>query len=154
MALTYNDCGNFRDDWVTVRANPASPCVFTRGIDLAQFPIRHGEGKFYAEKDIIDRLWADEQVVLRYTLPDGDPAEGRFPFNPNGSVDDIAGICDPTGRIFGLMPHPEAFNHWTNHPRWTRSKEERKRQGLEPETDPTAGVQILQNGVRYIKEGF
>jgi len=76
--------------------------------------------------------------------------QGQFPFNPNGSVHDIAGICDTPGRTFGLMPHPEAFNHWTNHP-WTSMKEAIKRQGRSLQAELTAGVQILKNGVDYIR---
>jgi phosphoribosylformylglycinamidine synthase len=89
--------------------------------------------------------------VLQYATADGNPAQGRFPHNPNGSLSDIAGICDPTGRIFGLMPHPEAYNHWTNHPDWTRVKEAITRQGGELDSGPTVGIRMLQNGVDYIR---
>jgi phosphoribosylformylglycinamidine synthase len=152
VALTFNDCGNFRDDWVNLLANPDSPCVFTKGIRRLELPIRHGEGKFYAPPEVIQRLIDQQQVVLRYATPAGDPANGRFPYNPNGSVLDIGGICDPTGRIFGLMPHPEAFNHWTNHPDWTRMKESMKRQGQSIKPEPTVGVKILKNAVDYIQQ--
>ncbi|MFW6240435.1 MAG: phosphoribosylformylglycinamidine synthase subunit PurQ [Thermodesulfobacteriota bacterium] len=120
VALTGNDCGNFRDQWVHLTANPDSPCVFTRGMDRMELPVRHGEGKFFAEKAALDRLEARGQVVLRYATPEGEAAQGRFPDNPNGAFRDIAGICDPTGRVFGLMPHPEAYHHWSQHPDWTR----------------------------------
>ncbi|MDO9567541.1 MAG: phosphoribosylformylglycinamidine synthase subunit PurQ [Candidatus Desulfaltia sp.] len=174
IALTFNDCGNFRDDWVMLKVNPLSPCVFTKGFDTLELPvrhgersevrgqrsevrfdkielpIRHGEGKFYSDKDIIQRLTKNNQVVIQYAMPDGNPAEGKFPFNPNGSINDIAGICDPTGRIFGLMPHPEAFNHWTNHPDWTRDKEKIKRRGGAINTGATAGIRMFQNGVDFI----
>ena len=149
VALTYNDCGNFRDDWVHLKVNSASPCVFTKGFDRLEFPVRHGEGKFYAKESVIKELIDNNQVVLRYALPDGEPAGGKFPFNPNGSVNDIAGISDPTGRIFGLMPHPEAFNHWTNHPDWTKIKEKLKRQGKQQDIKPTTGIQLFQNAVNY-----
>lgn len=151
VALTYNDCGNFRDDWVSLAVNQKSPCVFTTGIDQMEFPIRHGEGKFYAEQSTIERLINSNQVVTRYAGPHGGPADGKFPYNPNGSVYDIAGICDPTGRVFGLMPHPEAFNHRTNHPCWTRHKEALKRKGLAAETGPTLGIRLFQNAVNYIR---
>ena len=150
IALTFNDCGNFRDDWVMLKVNPSSPCVFTKGFDFLELPIRHGEGKFYSDKDIIQRLTKNNQVVIQYALPDGNSAEGKFPFNPNGSINDIAGICDPTGRIFGLMPHPEAFNHWTNHPDWTRDKETIKRGGKKPDSNLTTGIRIFKNGVDFI----
>ena len=147
VALTFNDCGNFRDQWVHLKVNPSSPCVFTHGIDLAELPVRHGEGKFVADDTTMATLIDNNQVVLQYALPDGVPAEGRFPFNPNGSLQDIAGICDPSGRIFGLMPHPEAYNHWTNHPDWTRQKEAAKRRKTERQTDTTVGIRMLQNAV-------
>jgi phosphoribosylformylglycinamidine synthase len=133
IALTFNDCGNFRDDWVVLKVNSSSP------------------GKFYSDKDIIQRLTKNNQVVIQYALPDGNPAEGKFPFNPNGSINDIAGICDPTGRIFGLMPHPEAFNHRTNHPDWTRDKEIMKRGGKKPDSNLTTGIRMFKNGVDFIE---
>jgi phosphoribosylformylglycinamidine synthase subunit PurQ / glutaminase len=151
VALTFNDCGNFRDQWVTLKVVPTSSCIFTAGLDILELPVRHGEGKFYAEDTTIRRLIDEHQVVLRYAKPGGNPAESRFPFNPNGSVYDIAGICDPSGRIFGLMPHPEAFNHLTNHPDWPRFKEKQKR-GLEnTESFPTPGIRLFQNAVAFIR---
>ncbi|QTA79444.1 CobB/CobQ-like glutamine amidotransferase domain-containing protein [Desulfonema limicola] len=150
VALTFNDCGNFRDDWVYLKTDPESPCVFTRGLDQLELPIRHGEGKFYAEKPVIDRLIQNNQIPLRYALPDSSPAKGQFPWNPNGSIYDIAGICDTTGRIFGLMPHPEAFNHPANHPDWSRNKEAAKRKGEQINTGLTPGIMMLKNAVDFI----
>jgi phosphoribosylformylglycinamidine synthase len=151
VALTNNDCGNFRDDWVNLAVNTNSPCVFTKGLDRLELPIRHGEGKFYAEDEILQALTHNNQIVVQYARADGLPAEGAFPSNPNGSIMDIAGICDPSGRIFGLMPHPEAFNQWTNHPDWTRRKEMAKR-GLAPSRDETTpGIQMFKNAVDYFQ---
>jgi phosphoribosylformylglycinamidine synthase len=151
VALTNNDCGNFRNQWVHLKIDEHSPCIFTSGIQLAELPVRHGEGKFYAEKDVIDTLHRNNQVVLQYARPDGSPAQGRFPDNPNGSVADIAGICDPSGRVLGLMPHPEAYHHWTNHPDWTRRREMIKRGKAEPESESTVGVRMLRNALNYIR---
>ena len=151
VALAFNDCGNFRDAWVRLKVNPASPCVFTRGLDLIELPIRHGEGKFYSEDAIVQRLFDHHQIVIQYALPDGEPAQQKFPFNPNGSIYDIAGICDSTGRVFGLMPHPEAFNHWTNHPAWTRFRERMKRRGLVTDPGPTIGIRMFQNAVAFMQ---
>jgi phosphoribosylformylglycinamidine synthase len=117
-----------------------------------ELPVRHGEGKFYADESTIGRLMDENQVVARYAMADGRPADLKFPFNPNGSVYDIAGICDPSGRIFGLMPHPEAFNHRTNHPDWTRINETIKRGGGKGEDSPTVGTRIFQNAVEYIRK--
>ncbi len=150
LALTHNDCGNFRDQWVRLKVNQASPCVFTRGIHEIELPIRHGEGKFIADAATIERLSVQNQIVVQYAGTGGKAAEGHFPCNPNGSVLDIAGICDPTGRIFGLMPHPEAYNHWTNHPGWHLEKEIMKRRGDAFPTGPTPGVRLLQNAVDFI----
>lgn len=151
VAVTFNDCGNFRDQWVTMRVNTESPCVYTRGLTDLELPVRHGEGKFYTDSKTLSRLMDHRQVALQYALPDGSPADQAFPHNPNGSIFDIAGICDPSGRIFGLMPHPEAYNHWTNHPDWPLRKEKLKRQGESLPSGLTPGLQMLANGVAYFK---
>jgi phosphoribosylformylglycinamidine synthase I len=151
VALTFNDCGNFRDQWVTLKVVSTSPCIFTEGLDTLELPVRHGEGKFYAEDAFIRRLMEDNQVVLQYAMPDGSLADRKFPFNPNGSVYDIAGICDPSGRIFGLMPHPEALNHWTNHPDWPRIKENEKRGKNKTASAVTPGIRLFQNAVTFIR---
>jgi phosphoribosylformylglycinamidine synthase subunit PurQ / glutaminase len=149
-ALIFNDCGNFRDQWVYLKANIASPCVFTRGLDFFELPVRHGEGKFVSDEQTIERLKKSNQIALQYATPRNDLANGKFPDNPNGSILDIAGICDPTGRVFGLMPHPEAFHHVTNHPDWTCLKEEKKRKGETWDAGLPPGLRLLQNGVEYL----
>lgn len=154
VALTYNDSGNFVDRWVTLRAQEDSVCIFTKGIFTLELPVRHGEGKFYAEGETIDRLVEKNQVALRYADEEGQPAQGKWPFNPNGSLYDIAGVCDSTGRIFGIMPHPEAYNHYTNHPDWTRKREELARMGKEIEEEEGEGITIFRNAVEYIRENL
>ena len=151
VALTYNDGGTYRDAWVSLKTNPQSPCVFTAGLDLIELPVRHGEGKFYAEDAVIEQLAQHQQIALYYVRPDGSPAAQRFPHNPNGSVRDIAGICDTTGRVFGLMPHPEAFNHWTNHPAWPQTRETLRRTASAKPQGLTPGVQMLKNAVAYLQ---
>ena len=150
LALISNDCANYRDDWVRLKVNEASPCIFTRCMKEIELPIRHGEGKFYAEKPVIRKLFERNQVVLQYARIDGSGkiAGGKFPDNPNGSLYDIAGICDSSGRVFILMPHPEAYNSFTNHPHWTRKKESYKRKGL-PIPEIGDGIQIFRNAVEY-----
>ena len=148
VALINNDCGRFRNQWVHLVPDPASPCVATRGLVPLEFPVRHGEGKFTADSAVLQRLIEGHQVILRYARPDGEPADGVFPFNPNGSESDIAGICDPTGRIIGLMPHPEAYNHATNHPDWTLQREQARREGRAlPEEG--GGIALFRNVVTY-----
>jgi phosphoribosylformylglycinamidine synthase subunit PurQ / glutaminase len=153
VALTYNDCGKFRNDWVHLKVNINSPCIFTRDLIHMELPVRHGEGKFLADEAILRQLSDQSMSVLQYALPDGNTASGKFPFNPNGSLNDIAGICDPTGKIFGLMPHPEAFIHPTNHPDWTRYHQIAKRNGksIYKCGMPPLGLKIFENAVTYFK---
>jgi phosphoribosylformylglycinamidine synthase I len=150
VALIGNDCGSFRDQWVHLKVEANSPCVFTKGLEYLELPLRHGEGKFYAEESVINHLEEKNQIVVRYADSEGKAAGRRFPENPNGSLKDIAGICDSTGRVFGIMPHPEAFNHWTNHPDWTRLKEDYRRRG-EPYPQEGYGIQIFRNAVEYFR---
>lgn len=141
VTLTFNDSGRFEDRWVHLRANQMSKCVFTKGIESIYLPVRHGEGKFVVKNPgVLSRLKKDNNIVFQYTDGKGDLA--GYPHNPNGSVDNIAGICDGTGRVFGMMPHPEAYQHRTNHPGWTR--EELPEEG--------AGVAIFRNAVEYVME--
>ena len=154
LAITYNDSGNFVDAWVNLRINPESQCVFTRGLSHIELPVRHGEGKFYASDEDITLLLEHNQMVMQYVDENGHEANGRWPLNPNGSLKDIAGICDPTGRIFGLMPHPEAFNHFTNHPDWTRRKLAPVRDGRNLMQEEGDGIRIFSNAVHYIREAI
>jgi phosphoribosylformylglycinamidine synthase len=149
VALTFNDCGNFRNDWVSLSIEKDNPCVFTGDLDRMELPVRHGEGKFWAPQRVISRLEANRQVVMRYAKPDGRPAGDQFPYNPNGSINDIAGICDPTGRVFGLMPHPEAYHHWTNHPDWVRQRAASRNPKEIPQQDPTPGLKVFTNAVAF-----
>ena len=149
VALVNNDCGNFIDTWVNLKINPESSCVFTRGMSDIELPVRHGEGKFFASDSDIEQLCSNGQVVMQYADQNGGPANGG-PANPNGSLMDIAGICDPTGRIFGLMPHPEAFNNFTNHPDWILKKEALKRKGKSFGNTEGDGIRIFRNAVEYI----
>ncbi len=153
VALTYNDCGNFRDQWVGLRINQDSDCVFTRGLEYLELPIRHGEGKFYAEQETLERLMADDQHVMMYARTDSRVlAGGAYSANPNGSLHDIAGVCDGSGRIFGLMPHPEAFNHVVNHPQFTRFRYMADKQGRRvEELMPPLGLKIFENAVEYFR---
>ena len=142
VTLTYNDSGRFEDRWVYLRINKASPCVFTRGLDGIYLPVRHGEGKFMTNnEETLARLRKKNLIALQYS----DPTYGRttmdYPANPNGSVAAIAGICSETGRIFGLMPHPEAYLHRTNHPRWTR--EELPEEGM--------GLSLFRNAAAFLR---
>ena len=116
--LAWNDSGKFEDRWVHLRVD-SDKCVFLPKGEQIALPVAHGEGKFVpADDGVLRRLGDADQVAARYVDQMGHP--GGYPVNPNGSIDDIAGICDPTGRVMGLMPHPERFVEITHHPQWTR----------------------------------
>jgi phosphoribosylformylglycinamidine synthase len=143
LTLTWNDSGRFEDRWVTLGADPASPCVFTRGLSRLELPVRHGEGKLVAPPGVMDALRGAHQAPLAYVDPKTGAPTTEYPLNPNGSPFGIAALTDPTGRLFGLMPHPEAFLHRTNHPRWTR----------EALPEEGAGVALFRNAVEFIRRG-
>jgi len=136
LSLAGNDSGRFECRWVHLRVNEESPCVFTRGISMMYLPVAHGEGKLVAEPPVLERL----NVVTYYADEVGDIRAG-YPHNPNGSTNSIAGICDDSGRIFALMPHPERFVRWTQHPRWTR--EQRREHG--------DGFAVFRNAVEWVR---
>ena len=131
VTLTFNDSGKFEDRWAYLKINDNSPCIFTHGLKGIYLPVRHGEGKIITENDtVLKRLHANNQLVMQYCDEDYKESVMDYPANPNGSEDAIAGICNKTGRLFGLMPHPEAYLHYTNHPRWTREKLPEEGMGL------------------------
>ncbi|MEN9355095.1 MAG: hypothetical protein RL318_2420 [Fibrobacterota bacterium] len=132
--LTFNDSGKFEDRWCPMVANQKSNCVWTRGLSDFELPVRHGEGKWIHKDEAI------RQAILTGNLDCLRYGASEYPGNPNGSQDDIAGVCDPTGRLFGLMPHPEVFLRGSQHPRWTRGD-------FNPEAEGT-GLAILRNGVQ------
>lgn len=143
VTLTNNDSDRFENRWVHLKKEASSPCVWLKDVTLLEAPIRHGEGNFIPRDEAtLKKLEDSGCVALRYATADGSLANGEFPANPNGSVGDIAAICDPTGRIFGLMPHPEAFIEATNHPQWTRNGD------LASEGQ---GLQLFKNAVEYVK---
>ena len=153
VALLPNENGNFVNNTVNLVVNRKSPCVYTKDIDEIDLVVRHAEGRFYAIDSVINNLFETNQVVMQYVegpLTKNDP---RYGPNPNGSKEYIAGICDSTGRVFGLMPHPEAQNSYLNHPHWTIKKEVLKRRG-EKIPEEGDGIKIFRNGVEYIMEEF
>ncbi len=144
VTLTHNDSGSFGDRWVYLEVDKNSPCVFTRGIEKLYLPVRHGEGKFFTGREEIDRLEKNGQIPFKYVGENGE-CEPAYPENPNGSLRAAAALCDPTGRIFGMMPHPEAYTTPYLHPHWTRLKQE----GRLPEEGD--GMKIFRNAVEYFK---
>ncbi len=146
--LTHNDCGRFVDRWVHLSPR-SNKCVWTAGIDPLELPIAHGEGKFVpADESVRRALWDNDQVALVYSRPDGSSPQGRFPDNPNGSVDDIAGVCDASGLVLGLMPHPERYVSFLHHPAWSSSPGKGKKM-----TGDGAGLKLFINAVARAASG-
>ena len=139
--LTFNDSGRFEDRWVTLLVDEESPCIFTKDLKSVDLPIRHGEGKFTVRDDeILGQLKAGHLLTVYYMDPVTGKPTMNYPENPNGSVEAAAGICSPSGLLFGLMPHPEAYLHRVNHPRWTR----------ENLPEEGAGVAFFRNAYEYV----
>ncbi len=144
VTLTHNDSGRFEDRWVDLKSDPDSKCIFTRGIDKMAVPIRHGEGKVVCLNDeTLARILENHQAPLSYMDPETGNVTTRYPLNPNGSPNGIAALTDESGRLFGMMPHPEAFIHRTHHPQWTRHSLPEEGQGLA----------IFRNAIDAIRNG-
>ena len=140
VSLSSNDSARFENRWVYLAVNRQSPCVFTRDLSVLSAPVRHGEGKLVPlDEALLRRVRENNLVALSYADPLTFTPTMAYPDNPNGSPFGIAGLTDPTGRILGLMPHPEAFTHPTNHPDWGRS-------------DPAIlGTVLFENAVNYLR---
>ncbi|MDP8219915.1 MAG: phosphoribosylformylglycinamidine synthase subunit PurQ [Candidatus Stygibacter frigidus] len=147
VTLTLNDSGKFEDRWVYCKTNPELVTPFLKGIGKIALPVRHGEGKLIIKDEQIVKAIKDKKLnCLSYTDSEGN-ITAEYPLNPNGSDLDCAGMCDETGQVFGLMPHPEAFLSIYNHPDWGRMKR------LHPElADDGEGLKIFKNIVEHIKE--
>jgi phosphoribosylformylglycinamidine synthase subunit PurQ / glutaminase len=139
--LTFNAQGHFECRWVTLK--PVShKCLWTNGLDnLIECPVAHGEGNFQvSEQFLLSPFDAEDQIALTYVCADGSPANGEYPINPNGSILDIAGICNLQGNVLGLMPHPENHIHPYQHPQRTRGIKHRN------------GLALFENGVKYASQ--
>ncbi len=142
ITITCNDSGKFEDRWVYLEP-AAGACVFIESGRRIYLPIAHGEGKVVTKnQQTLKTLQADGHVAFRYVDKDG--SAGKFPVNPNGSMDSIAGLTDSTGRVLGLMPHPERYVQPWHHPHWTRLKN----------NNGADGMTIFQNAVDFVNRNF
>lgn len=141
--LYFNDSFKFEDRWVYLKVNN-SKCIFTKDMEkIIYLPIAHAEGKFVTQDEIIlKKLETNKQIVFQYVDKNGNLAE--YPHNPNGSYNNIAGICDKTGRILGLMPHPERYIKGIQHPYWTK-------EGFKKDGD---GIILFRNAIKYVNENL
>ena len=142
ITITYNDSGKFEDRWVYL-APQTDKCIFIEPGRQIYLPVAHAEGKVVTKDDAaMEKLKSAGHIAFKYVDENG--KEGAYPINPNGSIDSIAGLTDTTGRILGLMPHPERFVRPTHHPHFSRLNEK----------PASHGITIFNNAVKYIKENF
>jgi phosphoribosylformylglycinamidine synthase I len=141
LTLANNDSGRFVDRWIHLKVS-STKSEFLKVEEVIDLPIAHGEGKFLpSDAQALERWEQGGQLVLKYVDPEG--REAGEPWNPNGSVMNVAGMCDPTGRVLGLMPHPERFQDAVNHPQWTRRKD------VQPD-----GLKFFRNACEYVKRNL
>jgi len=142
VTITFNDSGKFEDRWVYL-APQTTRCVFLEPERRIYLPIAHGEGKVVTKNDeALQKLKSEGCIAFKYVDASGE--EGPYPINPNGSTESIAGLTDRTGRVLGLMPHPERYVRRTQHPHWSRLGED-----LDPD-----GIKLFRNAVRYIRDNL
>ena len=145
VTLTHNDSGKFEDRWVTCGVHPQSRTPFLKGLHTLDLPVRHGEGKLIIKDDTIRQAILENNLnSLTYLGPDG-KSSAEYPYNPNGSELNCAGLTDISGQVFGLMPHPEAYLSLYNHPNWPKLKLEGR------SNEEGQGLHIFRNIVEYIK---
>ncbi len=150
VTLAPNREGYFIDRWVNLKVEGSNRCVFTTGMSTLRLPVRHGEGRLLTENiEVLQGIEDDGHVCLRYCDENFNPTD-RFPENPNGSAGAIAGLCDPSGRIFGLMPHPEAAVSVYQYPDWTKLKEKAQRGGARMQ-ERGYGYHIFKNAYEYVQ---
>jgi phosphoribosylformylglycinamidine synthase len=139
ISLTQNSSGIFEDRWVNLKVYENN--IFTKGISTMYLPVRHAEGRIVVTDDKVkETLVNDKLIAMQYTNEEGEITD-QYPHNPNGSWNDIAALTNKKGNILGLMPHPEAYNHYTNHPQWTR---------LQFEEEDGQGLKLFKNAYSYL----
>jgi len=148
IALMPNRKGVLECRFVTLK--PANENLWTKGIERIYCPVSHGEGNFSCSKETLQRIRRQKMVAFTYCREDLSPANGEYPYNPNGSVEDIAGITSADGKVLGMMPHPERAMEFTNLYDWPLRKEQMRRQGI-PVTAESMNMQIFRNVVGYFR---
>lgn len=146
-ALLHNKTMCYECRWVDLRVE-SDKCIMLKDIKYLHIPVAHGEGNFFAQNKIIQSLKQNDQIALTYRKKDNEPANGEFPYNPNGSIMDIAAVCDKSGRVLGMMPHPERYITFTQRDDWTFLKDKylRKNKSFPKYGD---GFKIFKNSVDY-----
>lgn len=152
-AILWNSGNRLICRWVHLKHNTKkSKCVFTKGVGMIHLPIAHGEGRFYCDNKTLKALKDNGQVVFTYCDSEGRDANGAEPINPNGALADIAGICDRTGRILGMMPHPERALYMFHRPDYHLMKELAGRKGEKVPEFNEASLRIFKNAVDFVRD--
>lgn len=138
--LSNNESGHFECRWIRMEIQKGSKSIFMKDHEIVTYPIAHGEGRFFTDPETLTKVEKEKLVVFRY-VDDTNKPTMKYPENPNGSLNSIAGITDPTGRILGLMPHPECFTRIEQHPNWRRG-----------DVKAPQGLQLFKNMVDYAKQ--
>ncbi len=149
-ALEANNSNRYECLWIHLKENDSN-CVFTKGITQTHIPVAHGEGRFFCDKDSYEKLKNNSQIVFTYCDENGNSADGLYPLNPNGSFMDVAGICDQSGRIMGMMPHPERALYSNSEPEFQLKKEIAKRENKEIPGLIETNFRIFKNAVDFCK---
>lgn len=141
VSLAQNQKGIFENRWVHLSINPNSPCIFTKGLNQLYLPVRHGEGRMVIKDDSVAKYIHKHELSTLWYANEQGMLTDEYPQNPNGSWNNIAGLSNEKGNIFGLMPHPEAYHHYTNHPHWTR---------LNNQEEDGQGLLLFKNAYQYL----
>lgn len=148
VAVTHNLTARYQCRWIDLKVSSNSPWL--NGVESMHIPVAHGEGRFMMSEDTLKELQKNGQIAATYMKPDGSPADGEFPYNPNGSLSDIAGITDESGKVLSLMPHPERGMFTWQRDDYMEAKDKAQREGKTlPET--TDGILLFQNAAKYFE---
>ncbi len=148
VAVTYNASARYQCRWIDIKIENDSPWL--KDIETLHIPVAHGEGRFMMEDTTHQTLVENNQIAARYIAPSGQAANGQFPYNPNGSYDDIAAMTDKTGRVLAIMPHPERGMFTWQRDDYAEIKDKAQREGTEL-SDETDGLKIFQNAAKYFE---
>ncbi|MCB9980839.1 MAG: phosphoribosylformylglycinamidine synthase subunit PurQ [Rhodospirillales bacterium] len=148
IAVTYNETARYQCRWIDLKITSTSPWL--SGIERMHIPVAHGEGRFMMDETTLKTLQDQGQIAAQYIKPDGTPANGEFPYNPNGSLNDIAAITDPSGRVLTIMPHPERAMFTSQRDDYMKLKDTARREG-KPVPETTDGMALFHNAARYFE---
>lgn len=150
VAVTHNESARYQCRWIDLKANKANNSPWLVGVDQIHVPVAHGEGRFMMDDSTLKAMQDNNQIAFEYVKPNGEAANGEFPFNPNGSTADIAAMTDPSGRILSMMPHPERGMFNWQRDDYAERKDAAQREGKELQ-ETADGITLFQNAAKYFE---